>query len=81
MWNAEYRVALMRNFDLSPEEAKASISIPTHENEDGEGGDSAEERIPQGLGDLSPEALDYIRTLKSELAIVGKVSSLVHTLE
>lgn len=37
--------------------------------------DGAEERIPQGLGDLSPEALDYIRTLKSELAIVKELNA------
>ncbi|KAL5720351.1 hypothetical protein ACHQM5_008467 [Ranunculus cassubicifolius] len=74
LWNAEYRVALMRNFDLSPEDAKASVSLPTHESEGGDGRSSedSEERIPQGLGDLSPEALDYIRTLKSELAIIEK---------
>ncbi|PIA40312.1 hypothetical protein AQUCO_02500183v1 [Aquilegia coerulea] len=73
LWNAEYRVALMRNFDLSAED---SVSLSTQKCEDGEGGDACgedvEERIPQGLGDLSPEALNYIRTLKSELAIIEK---------
>ncbi|KAF9604446.1 hypothetical protein IFM89_006728 [Coptis chinensis] len=80
LWNAEYRVSLMRNFDLSSENAKAvSVPLPTtthdvvgSELEVREGGCGEEERIPQGLGDLSPEALDYIRTLKSELAIIEK---------
>ncbi|KAF9610367.1 hypothetical protein IFM89_022037 [Coptis chinensis] len=71
----------MRNFDLSPENAKVvlvPLPITTHdvvgsELEVREGGCGEKERIPQGLGDLSSEALDYIRTLKSELAIVEKV--------
>ncbi|KAF9596238.1 hypothetical protein IFM89_008401 [Coptis chinensis] len=46
------------------------------EDEEGESGveveKGEEERIPQRLGDLSSEALDYIQILKSEWAIVEK---------
>ncbi|XP_077237900.1 seed maturation-like protein [Tasmannia lanceolata] len=79
LWNAEYRVSLMRNFDSSVG-SKGSSSVcyggcDVSECEEREGGDGVngckednERKIPQCLGDLSPAALNYIQELKSELA-------------
>ncbi|OVA09121.1 Protein of unknown function DUF760 [Macleaya cordata] len=88
LWNAEYRVSLMRNFDISPGSKEASVYFRLPEGSDNEfekreGGDGVidgnklgeelvEKVIPQSLGDLSPEALDYINKLKSELAAMEK---------
>ncbi|OVA14332.1 Protein of unknown function DUF760 [Macleaya cordata] len=63
LWNAEYRVSLMRNFDLSFESSDASVSSSE---------DLGVRRIPGNLGNLSPEALNYIRELESEVASVKK---------
>eukprot|EP00262_Sarcandra_glabra_P017570 TRINITY_DN6052_c1_g1_i1.p1 TRINITY_DN6052_c1_g1~~TRINITY_DN6052_c1_g1_i1.p1 ORF type:complete len:371 (-),score=50.68 TRINITY_DN6052_c1_g1_i1:69-1181(-) len=86
LWNAEYRVSLMRNFDSSPgnmEKPASSLGYEVKGNEceerefgdevdGGEHGEDVERRIPQSLGDLSPAALNYIQELKSELATIEK---------
>ncbi|XP_068653164.1 uncharacterized protein [Aristolochia californica] len=87
LWNAEYRVSLMRNFENSPgSEDLASVRYSGRVaigNEGGkdregcEGGsceswEEVESRTPRFLEDLSPEALSYIEQLKSELASVEK---------
>ncbi|KAL2500007.1 hypothetical protein Adt_25557 [Abeliophyllum distichum] len=85
LWNAEYRISLMRNFDISPDSSKRSdfseydggSEVKLQESE-GSGGNSEGyveelERINlQILRDLSPEASNYIRQLESELSAVKK---------
>ncbi|XP_077217562.1 uncharacterized protein LOC143851936 [Tasmannia lanceolata] len=83
LWNAEYRVSLMRNFDISVGNEVLSLvsdgGCEVSECEDRGGGvrvngslcdEDGGREIPQCLGNLSPEALNYIQELKSELAIV-----------
>lgn len=81
----------MRNFDNSPGNTESSVSfrgrevseVECEDREDGNyevdvygcGEDVVERRIPQGLGDLSPEALNYIEELESELATIEKVGT------
>ncbi|XP_068648624.1 uncharacterized protein [Aristolochia californica] len=87
LWNAEYRVSLMRNFDNSPgNEDLASagfsgrVAIGNVGGEDGEGfergtcesWEEVESRTPRFLEALSPKALSYVEQLKSELASVEK---------
>ncbi|XP_042496427.1 uncharacterized protein LOC122075459 [Macadamia integrifolia] len=88
LWNAEYRVSLMRSFDISPESSGASVSshgcgLTEKEYQNREGRDvevdvdtcsefGMDRSVPLGLGDLSPEALNYIAGLKSELASIEK---------
>lgn len=84
LWNAEYRISLMRNFDLSPDCLKRPNL--SEENEvleerretrddgiegagiDGCGEDLEKLIVRSSLGDLTPEALDYIRQLELELS-------------
>ncbi|XP_065879429.1 uncharacterized protein [Euphorbia lathyris] len=78
LWNAEYRISLMRNLDLSVESSNMSNSSKqddksreqTEESESrvGEVGIHDLEISPQVFGDLSPEALNYIQKLQSELS-------------
>lgn len=84
LWNAEYRISLMRNFDLSPDGLRRSNFFEEDEvledkpvGSDGRGCDVGVdsrgedlEKLNQlnSLRDLSPEALDYIRQLESELS-------------
>ncbi|KAK9104745.1 hypothetical protein Scep_021589 [Stephania cephalantha] len=68
LWNAEYRVCLMRNFDLSPDLDGSSVSSQASEVESMDF-----DEIPEEIGDLSPNALKYIQQLKSELATAEKV--------
>ncbi|KAF8390332.1 hypothetical protein HHK36_024857 [Tetracentron sinense] len=83
LWNAEYRVSLMRNFEISSENTEASVSsqgcevsdVECEERESLDGVDGCckdvmERRIPENLGELSPEALSYIQELKLELATI-----------
>ncbi|KAI4347651.1 hypothetical protein L6164_008443 [Bauhinia variegata] len=81
LWNAEYRMSLMRNLDISPLYSKGSncekqmedsegIGDGNRDTEvDGELGDKDLESFssPRVFGDLSPEALNYIQQLQSEL--------------
>ncbi|KAK3013870.1 hypothetical protein RJ639_009267 [Escallonia herrerae] len=89
LWNVEYRLSLMRNFDISPNASKR-LNFPEEDeaseakHEGGEGGKvridgcaKDDERMNiQGLGDLSPEALDYIQQLETELSTVKHVRTL-----
>ncbi|VVA20210.1 PREDICTED: DUF760 domain-containing [Prunus dulcis] len=83
LWNAEYRISLMRNFDISSEN-----SMPSDRSKIGGASEMAESEemhsingvrmssefldstAPQVFGDLSPEALNYIQRLQSELTNV-----------
>ncbi|KAK3002313.1 hypothetical protein RJ639_021438 [Escallonia herrerae] len=83
LWNVEYRLSLMRNFDISPNASKR-LNFPEEDeaseakHEGGEVGKVGidgcakdDERMnTQGLGDLSPETLDYIQQLETELSTV-----------
>ncbi|KAL6994282.1 hypothetical protein U1Q18_012389 [Sarracenia purpurea var. burkii] len=90
LWNAEYRISLMRNFDISTCNRKSSgfpgeneISVVKCEgSEDGAAGEVDADHCVvdlqsinlQSLGDLSPEVLNYINQLESELSTAKKVS-------
>ncbi|KAK9052434.1 hypothetical protein SSX86_029063 [Deinandra increscens subsp. villosa] len=88
LWNAEYRIMLMRNFEVSPSNLKRMNS--------GEDNEGSEEKVVKSecscdkvmieccteeferlnlqscLGDLAPEAVNYIQQLESELAAAKK---------
>ncbi|XP_015879238.3 uncharacterized protein LOC107415430 [Ziziphus jujuba] len=80
LWNAEYRVSLMRNFDMSNENSKlvneskqdgvSEVLENEEKDEIGSGASSQELEVmsPKLFGDLSPEALNYIQQLQSELS-------------
>ncbi|XP_028778664.1 uncharacterized protein LOC114735161 [Neltuma alba] len=83
LWSAEYRMSLMRNLDISPSVNKESnCPTQTEASEDLNGKDknieiSSDVRFedlescsPRVLEDLSPEALNYIQQLQSELTYV-----------
>lgn len=88
LWNAEYRISLMRNFDLSPDTSKSlnfseedGVSTKHDESEGGCsevgvdcGAEDVERTNLQSLGDLSPEVLNYIQQMESELSTVKQVS-------
>lgn len=88
LWNAEYRISLMRNFDISPDSLKRSncsercevLELQSEETKCGGGevdvNGSIEDWEPSSawsLGDLPPEALNYIQKLESELSTAKKV--------
>ncbi|KAF5755070.1 hypothetical protein HanXRQr2_Chr17g0798461 [Helianthus annuus] len=89
LWNAEYRIMLMRNFEvISSNDVKRLNS--------GEDNEASEEKVEKSecscddvfvdccteeaerlnlqncLGDLAPEALNYIKRLESEISIAKK---------
>ncbi|CAL1357883.1 unnamed protein product [Linum trigynum] len=80
LWNAEYRMSLTRNLEISMENWRRSDSgepqLETKEESDvnkgrvGEVGAQDVEISPQVLGDLPQEALNYIQRLESELSDV-----------
>ncbi|KAB2613959.1 hypothetical protein D8674_036275 [Pyrus ussuriensis x Pyrus communis] len=83
LWNAEYRISLMRNFDISTENSVpldrsemdgVSDRVESGERDGGNGIGLSSELLdsatPQVFGDLPPEALNYIQTLQSELTNV-----------
>ncbi|XP_057769475.1 uncharacterized protein LOC130989523 [Salvia miltiorrhiza] len=88
LWNAEYRILLMRNFDISPDSSKRSENTENDgasevrwESSDGEKGVGAgvegcaeelEKMNLQIFGDLPPEALNYIQQLELELSTAKK---------
>lgn len=87
LWNAEYRISLMRNFDISPDSLKRSncseqcevLELQSEETKCGGGevdvNGSIEDWEPSStwsLGDLPPEALNYIQKLESELSTAKK---------
>ncbi|CAL5325767.1 unnamed protein product [Camellia sinensis] len=87
LWNAEYRISLMRNFGMSTSNWKRSgfpgeSEISEVKREESEGGagqvdvdccveDLESVNLPS-LGDLSPKALNYIQQLESELSTAKK---------
>ncbi|GKV08611.1 hypothetical protein SLEP1_g20219 [Rubroshorea leprosula] len=75
LWNAEYRISLTRNWDIPVERGKGFSKQSEVLEEKSEGGelgvgsiDELEGVRPQIFGDLSPEALNYIQKLQSELS-------------
>lgn len=85
LWNAEYRISLMRNFDIPSDNLKGFNSTEEDVNsgsksEGIEGGErgvgvnmssAVSERMDiQALGNLSPEALKYVQQLEEELSSV-----------
>ncbi|KAL3526466.1 hypothetical protein ACH5RR_011122 [Cinchona calisaya] len=81
LWNAEYRISLMRNFDLSLYDRKRSdfldengvSELMREESEKGSGDGCIEDLDSinvECLGNLSPEVLNYIQQLESELSSV-----------
>lgn len=85
LWNAEYRISLMRNFDIPSDNLKRFNSTEENVNsgsksEGIEGGESgvgvnmscavSERTDIQALGNLSPEALKYVQQLEEELSSV-----------
>lgn len=88
LWNAEYRISLMRNFDIPSDNLKGFKSTEEDVNsgsksEGIEGGErgvgvnmssAVSERMDiQALGNLSPEALKYVQQLEEELSSVKQV--------
>ncbi|KAF7819647.1 seed maturation-like protein [Senna tora] len=82
LWNAEYRMSLMRNLDITPSDSKGSNSpAQTEVSEEQDGVDrnieagsdlgikDSECCSPRLFEELSPEALNYIQQLQSELTI------------
>lgn len=91
MWNAEYRISLMRNFDLSLDNTKSPEGLEEHgiselngEETEGRGGEHRHDRgleelenmNMESLGNLSPQVLSYIQRLESELSSVKQVRKL-----
>ncbi|KAI3713193.1 hypothetical protein L1987_71766 [Smallanthus sonchifolius] len=88
LWNAEYRIMLMRNFEVSPSDDLRRLNS----GEDNEASEEVEKseclcdsvmmeccteeserlNLQSCLGDLAPEALNYIHQLESELSIAKK---------
>lgn len=78
LWNAEYRISLMRNLDISVDSSKISNSseqkeetreqFEESESRGAEVGIQDLEISHQVFGDLSPKALNYIQKLQSELS-------------
>ncbi|KAG1327058.1 putative Seed maturation-like protein [Cocos nucifera] len=92
LWNAEYRVSLMRNFDSSPGSREALVASRGGFEVLGEGSKESESMdedelrgidggkgriVPESLENLSPAALSYIQELESELATAQKLDHLV----
>lgn len=86
MWNAEYRVSLMRNLDISMENSEKLNALEQLgvseeriiESESKIGARCSNEELqmksPQVFGDLSPKALKYIHLLQSEISNAKEVS-------
>ncbi|CAI9109576.1 OLC1v1009420C1 [Oldenlandia corymbosa var. corymbosa] len=85
LWNAEYRISLMRNFDISldnverpellEENGGSQLSLEDSENRGSEirpdrSSEDLEGLNMESLGNLSPEVLSYIQHLESELSSV-----------
>ncbi|CAN0924412.1 hypothetical protein LINGRAHAP2_LOCUS34174 [Linum grandiflorum] len=80
LWNAEYRMSLTRNlnisvenwrkFDSQEQEEETQEERYVNEGRGGEAGLQDVEISPQVFGDLPPEALSYIQRLQSELSNV-----------
>ncbi|GAV80839.1 DUF760 domain-containing protein [Cephalotus follicularis] len=82
LWNADYRISLMRNWDMPSVERTTMFDDSAKQEEEkseevvvvvggsGDGDEDLERIRPQIFGDLSPEALSYIHKLQSELSDV-----------
>ncbi|KAK7266229.1 hypothetical protein RIF29_18871 [Crotalaria pallida] len=79
LWNAEYRMSLMRNFDISPSADEQPNGDNSEVSEVKGGGievvsdlgfKDLESSCPRVFGDLPPQALNYIQQLQSELTNV-----------
>jgi len=94
LWNAEYRMSLMRNFELPLDGSGKHNSLEVSEGSglacdepECEGGkacvvdmDTSEQISSRSLTDLSPEALNYIQQLEAELCSAKKVRTSNHSL-
>lgn len=93
MWNAEYRISLMRNFEISLDNRKRSgvldenvVSQLKQEECEGRGGEGSLDGCIENLDtvnaeclrNLSPEVLNCIQQLESELSSVKQVISLAY---
>lgn len=84
LWNAEYRVSLTRNFDIPTDprkeddrSSKDDVRFGSEKGVSEDLGNCVEElerMSPQVFGELSPEALNYIQHLQSELTSMKEVS-------
>lgn len=89
LWNAEYRIMLMRNFEISPSDDSKKLNSGEDNPVSEENVDKSEclcdsvvmeccteesERLnlQSCLGDLTPEAMNYIQQLESELSTAKK---------
>ncbi|KAJ4729148.1 Seed maturation-like protein [Melia azedarach] len=81
LWNAEYRISLVRNFDIPVDGLKrlnfseeGRVFDKQREEGENEGGETRVEDLemiaPQVFGDLPREALNYIQQLQSDLSNV-----------
>ncbi|XP_021905448.1 uncharacterized protein LOC110820304 isoform X3 [Carica papaya] len=75
LWNAEYRVSLIRNLDIPVQRGdkrtqRESFDLKDRQTERESGIEELETIRPQVFGDLSPEALNSIQRLQSELSCV-----------
>ncbi|XP_050225805.1 uncharacterized protein LOC126675240 [Mercurialis annua] len=78
LWNAEYRISLMRNFSICMDDKSKELNcMGDDEDEEKFSSELSEDKgigiedlqiSPQIFGDLSPEALNYIRNLQLELS-------------
>lgn len=80
LWNAEYRVSLIRNLDIPVQRGdkrtqRESFDLKDRQTERESGIEELETIRPQVFGDLSPEALNSIQRLQSELSCVKEVSN------
>ncbi|KAI8541569.1 hypothetical protein RHMOL_Rhmol08G0072600 [Rhododendron molle] len=88
LWNAEYRVLLMRNLDISTDDWRSTNFLGGNEIsevkcEENEGGGASDVEVDtcgedlqsidiESLANLSPGALKYIQQLESELSTAKK---------
>ncbi|KAI4366652.1 hypothetical protein MLD38_022500 [Melastoma candidum] len=75
LWNAEYRMSLMRNFNSSLGSLKSTDVSRAEEAEDGEASEvnsDLEGSDLQNFANVPPEAATYIQRLQSELQTVQK---------
>ncbi|KAL3833188.1 hypothetical protein ACJIZ3_007924 [Penstemon smallii] len=92
LWNAEYRISLMRNFDISADRLKMSDSTETDGYSDVCDGGGSEKGVVGGVegcveelrtmnlqkfGELSKEALNYIQQLESKLSAAQQVRDFI----
>ncbi|KAM7268296.1 hypothetical protein ACFE04_010462 [Oxalis oulophora] len=80
LWNAEYRISLMRNYDIisSQDRLREKQEEIKRDDDDVVSGDdfsdfdSEKMLLPQIFQDLSPEALNYINQLQTQISDVNE---------